>query len=254
MPEIMELARNRGLVVIEDCAQAHGARIGGVSVGSFADVGAWSFCQDKIMTTGGEGGMVTTRDRALWREMWEYKDHGKNLQKMNRAPEEAGFRWLHDSFGTNWRMLEMQAALGLLQLERMPEWHLRRAAIAGVYAAALGQFADLVRVPMPRPDVQHAWYRFYAYVRPEALKEGWSRDRIIAEANSAGVPLLQGSCPEIYLEESVQRAGFAPAQRLPNAAQLGETSLCLLTHPTISDEQVEQAAEILAGVLQKARR
>jgi dTDP-4-amino-4,6-dideoxygalactose transaminase len=149
MPSIIDLTRSHGLAVIEDCAQAHGAAIDGRSVGSFGEVGAWSFCQDKIMTTGGEGGMVTTNDPELWRLMWEYKDHGKNLDKVRQPHTSAGFRWLHDSFGTNWRMIEMQAAIGLLQLEVMSRWRERRAELASRYAALMADFSGLVRVPSP---------------------------------------------------------------------------------------------------------
>ncbi|WP_338317480.1 DegT/DnrJ/EryC1/StrS aminotransferase family protein, partial [Bradyrhizobium ottawaense] len=125
MDPIMRLASERGLVVIEDCAQAHGATYKGRSVGSIGHVGAWSFCQDKIITTGGEGGMVTTNDQGLWSAMWSYKDHGKSWKCVYEDRHPPGPRLLHTSFGTNWRMLEMQGAIGLIQLKRMPEWTAR---------------------------------------------------------------------------------------------------------------------------------
>ena len=98
MDPIMQLAEQHGLLVIEDCAQAHGARYKGRAAGSIGHVAAWSFCQDKIMTTGGEGGMVTTNDEALWKAMWSYKDHGKNYDSVYHKQHPAGFRWVHDSF------------------------------------------------------------------------------------------------------------------------------------------------------------
>ncbi|TCJ40228.1 DegT/DnrJ/EryC1/StrS aminotransferase family protein [Parafrankia sp. BMG5.11] len=253
MTGIMKLASSFGISVIEDCAQAHGARIEGKSVGSFGAVGAWSFCQDKIMSTGGEGGMVTCDDETLWRHMWSFKDHGKDWNAVYNRHHSAGFRWLHESFGTNWRMLEFQAVIGRIQLERMNGWQARRAAIAARYTEILAPFADAVRVPLPPANMQHAWYRFYAYVRPENLKSGWDRDRIIAEATRRGVPLFQGSCSEVYREKAFERAGWAPAQRLPGAAQLGDTSLMLLTHPTLTEEDVARICEVLAQVLQMAR-
>ena len=115
MQPIMELAREKNIRVIEDCAQAHGARYQGRSVGSLGDVAAWSFCQDKIMTTGGEGGMVTTNDQGLWSVMWSFKDHGKSWEAVYERDHPPGFRWVHDSFGTNWRMTEMQAAIGRIR-------------------------------------------------------------------------------------------------------------------------------------------
>lgn len=254
MGAIMALANERGIAVIEDCAQAHGARIGGRSVGSFGQVGAWSFCQDKIMTTGGEGGMVTTDDEALWLAMWSYKDHGKDWDAVYNRQHPPGFRWLHESFGTNWRMLEMQGVIGRIQLRRMEAWHARRTAIAERYRAALAPFAQAVRTPVPGPDMIHAAYRFYAYVRPEGLKAGWDRDRIVAEVEKRGVPLFQGSCSEVYLEKAFDGTDWRPAQRLPVAAELGQTSLMFLTHPTLSDADVERIAGTVAEVVAGAAR
>ena len=130
MDPIMALAEKHGLKVIEDCAQAHGAKYKGRPVGSIGHVGAWSFCQDKIMTTGGEGGMVTTNDRDLWSSMWSYKDHGKSWEAVYERQHAPGFRWLHESFGTNWRMMEVQGVIGRIQLKRMAQWHDARLANA----------------------------------------------------------------------------------------------------------------------------
>ena len=254
MDPIMALANEHGLKVIEDCAQAHGAYYKGRPVGSIGHIGAWSFCQDKIMTTGGEGGMVTCADEALWRRMWAFKDHGKNYASVYARDHPPGFRWLHDSFGTNWRMLEMQAVIGRIQLKRMAGWHDRRASIAARYARALEPFQSLVRMPMPGSGLTHAWYRFYAYVRPDGLAPGWSRDRIVAEVVARGVPLFQGSCSEVYREKAFDNTPWRPAQRLPTAALLGDTSLMFLTHPTLSDDDVERIATTVATVLQEAAR
>ena len=254
MPGILALADPRGIAVIEDCAQAHGARIGGQSVGSFGVIGAWSFCQDKIITTGGEGGMVTTHDAALWDRMWSYKDHGKNWDAVYNRQHAPGFRWLHESFGTNWRMLEMQAVIGRIQLRRLAEWTARRSAIAACYAAALAPFADAVRVPLPGADQTSAWYRFYAYVQPEGLKPGWDRDRIVAEVTAQDVPLLHGTCSEVYLEKAFDGTPWRPLQRLPHARALGDTSLMFLTHPTLSDDDVERICAAVTRVLAAAAR
>ncbi len=254
MPGILELAATRNIKVIEDCAQAHGATIDGRSVGSFGHVSAWSFCQDKIMTTGGEGGMVTTNDASLWSTMWSYKDHGKSFDAVYNRDHPPGFRWLHESIGTNWRMLEMQSVIGRLQLGKMANWTARRTEIAGRIAEALMPFSDLVRVPRPRAGMVHAFYRQYAYVDPLALKSNWSRDRIVAEVNAQGVPLFQGSCSEVYREKAFDGTPWRPSQRLPNAVELGETSLMFLTHPTISDAQVDLTCKTIGAVFSEARR
>ena len=251
MDPIMELAERRGLYVIEDCAQAHGALYKGRSVGSIGHAGAWSFCQDKIMSTGGEGGMVTTNDPDLWRRMWSYKDHGKSWEGVYERKHPPGPRLVHDRFGTNWRMLEMQAAIGLIQLERLPEWTRRRTEIAKRLEAVCRRH-DLLRVTsVPEGDV-HAYYRLYAFVNQDRLAPGWSRDRIISEIAQAGVPCMHGSASEVYLEAAFDDTGWRPPQRLPVAKKLGETSLCFLVHPTITDEQVETATKVIDRVLEDA--
>jgi dTDP-4-amino-4,6-dideoxygalactose transaminase len=252
MTGMMALAEQHDLVVIEDCAQAHGATHRGRQVGSWGQFGAWSFCQDKIITTGGEGGMVTTDDEAAWEAMWAYKDHGKSFDAVYRREHEPGFRWLHESFGTNWRMLEVQAAIGLIQLDRLPEWLDRRRAIAKRYAEAAAEFPSAVRVPEPGPEDRHAYYRQYAYVRPEGLARGWSRDRIIAECVAKGSPLFQGSCSEVYLEKAFEGTRLQPPQRLPNAIALGQTSLMFLTHPTLTDAEVDRICEVFGEVMREA--
>lgn len=252
MDPIMALADRHGLVVIEDCAQAHGARYKERPVGSIGHVGAWSFCQDKIMTTGGEGGMVTTNDPDLWRAMWSYKDHGKTWEAVYERQHPPGPRLVHDNFGTNWRMMEMQAALGLIQLDRMADWTRRRTEIATALTA-MGQHA-LLRVPDVPDAAMHGWYRFYAFVRPEHLADGWTRDRIIDEINARGVPCLHGSASEIYLERAFEKAGWQPETRLPIARRLGETSLCFLTHPTLTDDEVRKTVQVTDEVIAMATR
>lgn len=254
MDAIMSLAATRNLSVIEDCAQAHGAQVGGRSVGTIGHVGAWSFCQDKIMTTGGEGGMVTTDDARLWSAMWSFKDHGKSWDAVYNRQHPPGFRWVHESFGTNWRMLEVQAAIGRIQLQRMAEWTARRTRIAHALAQALAPFARAVRVPLPGANDRHAFYRLYAYVRPDGLRNGWSRDRLVADLTAAGVAVLHGTCSEVYLERAFDGTPFRPALRLPVARELGETSLMFLTHPSMSDEEVKRAQAAIGAVLSEAVR
>jgi dTDP-4-amino-4,6-dideoxygalactose transaminase len=263
MDPIMALARQHGFKVIEDCAQAHGARYKGRSVGSIGHVGAWSFCQDKIMTTGGEGGMVTTDDEQLWRTMWAYKDHGKSYSAVYERRHPPGFRWLHESFGTNWRMVEPQAALGRIQLRRMADWSARRSALAERLAAVCRGYSA-VRVPAfrcgntcdrdcaSRSACEHANYKLYVYVRQEQLVAGWSRDRIVEEITAAGMPCYQGSCSEVYREKAFDGTGWRPSEPLPIAHELGETSLMFLVHPTIGDDDMTRYCDTVAAVLARA--
>lgn len=251
MDPIMALAKERGLKVIEDCAQAHGARYNGRSVGSIGHIGAWSFCQDKIMTTGGEGGMVTTDDPDLWSFMWSYKDHGKSWQAVYERDHPPGPRLVHDSFGTNWRMIEVQAAIGLIQLDLMPEWMGRRTQIAQALSrACAGQKA--LRVPRASNTTHHAWYRFYAFVERAALKPGWTRDRIIESITAKGVPCFHGSASEVYLEHAFDETGWRPSERLPVARELGETSIAFLVHPTLTDDEVDETCKAITEVLEEA--
>lgn len=254
MDGIMALAMKYDLKVIEDCAQAHGARIGERSVGSIGHAGAWSFCQDKIITTGGEGGMVTCNSEDLWSRMWSYKDHGKSYDAVYNREHPPGFRWVVESFGTNWRMLEVQAAIGRIQLQRIAGWTERRTYIAKRLIAALDEFPSAVRVPLPDVGFTHAFYRLYAYVRPEGLKEGWTRDRVVETCSQLGGPVYQGSCSEAYLEKAFDHTGWRPKQRLPAARELGETSLMFLTHPTITDDELERYALAICETFAKATR
>ncbi|BEE04080.1 DegT/DnrJ/EryC1/StrS aminotransferase family protein [Aeromonas sp. S11(2024)] len=253
MDPIMALAAEHGFYVIEDCAQAHGAKYKGRSVGSIGHVGAWSFCQDKIMTTGGEGGMVTTSDKALWQTMWSYKDHGKSYDSVYHKQHAPGFRWVHDSFGTNWRMMEMQAVLGRIQLKRMADWTARRIANAAQLDAVAANYPLLRLVDVPT-NVIHAEYKHYFFVNDGYLAEGWSRDRIIDEIVARGVPCYQGSCSEVYLEKAFDNTPWRPLHRLPNAKLLGETSLMMLVHPTLNADEMLRSCQALAAVLALASR
>jgi dTDP-4-amino-4,6-dideoxygalactose transaminase len=248
MDPIMKLADKYGLFVIEDCAQAHGARYKGVSVGSIGHIGAWSFCQDKIMTTGGEGGMVTTDDRELWAAMWAYKDHGKSWSAVYEKDHPPKYRWLHESFGSNFRMLEMQAVIGRIQLKRMNEWSLRRREYAEmIWSVAKQQF--WLRVPDVPVWAEHAAYKCYVFVEPSVLPKSWDRDRIIAEINTHGVPCYSGSCSEIYLEKAFENTEWRPKERLPTAKKLGETSLMFLVHPTLSYADIERTCEVICNLI-----
>jgi len=251
MDEIMALANEFDLFVIEDCAQVHGAKYKGTPVGSIGHIGCWSFCQDKIMTTGGEGGMVTTNSESLWRKMWTYKDHGKSYEAVYEREHAEGFRWLHESFGTNWRMTEMQAAIGRIQLKRMPDWHAKRITNAEKIWNTAKQCKGL-RVPSIPDYIEHAAYKCYVFVELEGLNKDWSRDRVVREINALGVPCYSGSCSEVYLEKAFDGTGFRPKERLANARELGETSLMFLVHPTLTKDEIQQTCDAITFVMNLA--
>jgi dTDP-4-amino-4,6-dideoxygalactose transaminase len=251
MDPIMALAEMHGIFVVEDCAQAHGARYKGRRVGSIGHIGAWSFCQDKIMSTGGEGGMVTTNSRKFWLAMWSYKDHGKSWEAVYERAHPPGYRWVHESFGTNWRMLETQAVIGRIQLRRMPLWSELRQANAKKIAAECRQYAT-VRIPSVPAYIQHAFYKYYVFVEPNKLADGWTRDRIVDEISARGALCAQGSCSEVYLEKAFDNTGFRPEIRLPVAQELGETSVMFLVHPTLTEADMNSTCEIIGEVLSMA--
>ena len=253
MDEIMALSAEHGFYVIEDCAQAHGAKYKGKSVGSIGHVGAWSFCQDKVMTTGGEGGMVTTNSKELWSKMWSYKDHGKSFDAIYNREHPPGFRWLHESFGTNWRMTEMQAALGRIQLTRMSDWTAKRQAYGAELDNAAANFNSIRLVEVPE-YCEHAEYKHYMFVKPEQLAEGWDRDRIVNEIVARGVPCFQGSCSEVYLEKAFDNTPWRPEKRLPNAVKLGETSIMFLVHPTLTTDEIAKSVQVLKEVFELASK
>jgi len=250
MDPILELAAERGLKVIEDCAQAMGATYKGRPVGSMGHVGAFSFCQDKIMTTGGEGGMVTTNDLELWSRAWSYKDHGKSYDAVYYRTYPPGFRWLHESFGTNWRLTEMQSALGLVQLRLLQATVQKRRRLAGILTAGFALIPAL-RTTQPPIEVGHSYYKYYVFIRPERLRAGWTRDRIMEAMNAEGIPCQVGSCSEVYLEKAFPPE-MRPPVRLPVGRELGETSLMFLVHPTLADEDMHDTVHAMEKVMQAA--
>jgi hypothetical protein len=250
---LLDLAREHGLKLIEDCAQAHGARYKGRPVGSFGDAAAFSFCQDKIMTTGGEGGMLTTNDPGLWERSWAYRDHGKSFEAVYRRTHPPGFRWLHESFGSNWRLTEMQSAIGRVQLRKLDTWVAARRRHAATLNACFRDIPAL-RVTEPGCDYFHSYYKYYVFVRPERLRPGWSRDRVMTAISERGIPCFSGSCSEIYREQAFVKHGWGPAERYPVARQLGETSLMFLVHPTLDDSAIAATCRAVAEVMAEAGR
>jgi hypothetical protein len=251
MDPILQVAAERNLAVIEDCAQAQGATYRGRPVGSLGDAAAFSFCQDKIITTGGEGGMLTTNRDEIWERAWSYKDHGKSRVAVARPNPGGVFKWLHESIGTNWRMTEMQAAIGRVALQRLPEWLAARRRNAATMTRQLSRLAAL-RLTEPPGHVDHAWYKYYAFLRPQRLRPGWSRDRIVGAISTEGIPCGSGTCPEIYREKAFDGSPSCPSHPLPVARQLGETSLMFLVHPTLEERHVLETCRGVENVMAAA--
>ena len=253
MDRIMDLANEFNLYVIEDCSQAHGAKYKDKPVGSIGNIGCWSFCQDKIMTTGGEGGMVTTNDKSLWSKMWSYKDHGKSYEAVYKQKHPDGFRWLNKSFGTNWRMTEMQGVIGRMQLKKMANWHTNRITNSNkIWNTA--KSCQGLRVPNIPHYIDHAAYKCYLFVVPKALKNGWSREKVIKEIRKMGVPCDFGTCPEVYLEKAFDNTGLRPKERLPNAKELGETTIIFLVHPTLTKDEIQKTCDTIISVMKLAAK
>lgn len=250
---LARLCDEHGIALVEDCAQAHAARWNGRPVGSVGRIGVFSFCQDKIMTTGGEGGMVVTDDRALWDRAWAYKDHGKTWAAVHERAHPPGFRWQHEDFGSNFRMTEMQAAIGRRQLEKLDSWVAQRRRNAQAFIAEL-EGAPAIRVPQPVAAAFHSYYKLYAQIEPAALAPGWDVIRIIESIQREGVPCLQGGCSEIYRERAFVERGWAPEKPLPVASRLSETSLMFLVHPTLDEADLRDAARATAKVMRAAAR
>lgn len=253
MNAIMKVANEYNLKVIEDCAQAHGALYKGKPVGSFGHAAAYSFCQDKIMTTGGEGGMLLTNDDKIWSDSWAFKDHGKSYDAVYHRNQQVGFRWFHESFGTNWRMTEMQAAIGRRQLTKLPEWVRIRRRNAAILTESFSRFKAF-RVTETPADIFHSYYKYYVFVRPETLKDDWDRDRIMNCISGQGIPCFSGICGEVYLEKAFEGNGIRPLTRLPVAKELGETSLMFLVHPTLSEKDMKKTVQVVEKVMVEATK
>lgn len=262
LDKILSFCRQNGIVLIEDCAQSHGAMYKGKKAGSFGDCAIFSFCQDKIMTTGGEGGMLVTNNREVWESVWSYKDHGKNFEKVFAENQAPGFKWFASRFGTNCRMTELQAAMGRIQLKKLDEQVEKRRKFADLFNRAFGGLPGL-RTTIPGDGVYHSYYKYYVFINPEELRAGWNRSVVVEALNKRGIPCNTGICPEIYLEEAFEQNshkiegpenGIAGAIRLPVAKQLGETSMMFMVHPTLDTKSIQLVIEQVKMIMEKACR
>jgi len=261
LKNIATFCRQNRLFLIEDCAQAHGAAFEGKKAGSFGDCAVFSFCQDKIMTTGGEGGMLMTDNGDIWKKVWSFKDHGKDYHEVFCQNHDPGFRWLVNRFGTNARMTEMQAAIGCVQLKKLDGWVKKRRVYADQLDRAFENIPGL-RTTIPGPACYHSYYKYYVFVEQDALKSGWNRDMVLEALNSAGVPCNTGICPEIYREKAFLKGncrihGGVKDSRgkayLPAARRLGESSIMFMVHPTLIpasiDYVIDQVKIVMTGAI-----
>ena len=237
LEEICNYCKKNGIYVIEDCAQAHGAKYKGKSVGAWGDINAWSFGQDKIITTGGEGGIVTTNNEKLYKIAWSIKDHGRGYDIVFNKVHKPGFRWLHERIGTNWRMLPIQAVIGIHALDKLDEWVQHRRYIANIYNNNL---KDVNGIRLTIPDetkIYHSYYKYYFFIDIDLDSNKFSitRDEIIQKINDNNIFCQVGSCGEIYKENALKK--YAPNKELLNTKELFETSLLLKCDPTITKEK-----------------
>ncbi len=250
---LRDFCDKKGIYLIEDCAQAHGAMYNGKPVGSYGDIACFSFCQDKIISTGGEGGLLATNDEKIWQKVWSFKDHGRDHKTMFSKKDSRGFVWAVYSFGSNYRMTEMQAAIGRIQLRKLPQWSTLRRRNAAVLTVGFSCIPGL-RLTIPPKEVKHAYYKYYAFVEPRSLKSGWSRDRVIVRLIAEGIPCGSGSCSEIYMEKAFDQGASRPRKRLPLARRLGETSLMFTVHPTLSTGDMKDIVRAVDKVMKIATR
>ena len=260
---IMKFAKKNKIFLIEDCSQAHGAIYKGKKVGTFGDISTWSFCQDKIISTGGEGGMISTNNKKLWLKCWSLKDHGKNYNSCFVKKHKIGFKWLHDNLGSNYRMTEMQALLGREQLKILDKQIKKRNIIANLYLNGLKDYYEKYNI-LKKPDFEyktsywmgskktrnkntHAFYRLNLYINKDKIEQL----KLIEQFNKKKINCGIGSCPEIYREKIFKNLNFYPKKRLSNAKLLGEISIVFPINPNRALKKIKWEINSIKQILNK---
>ena len=263
MDPILNFAKKNKIYLIEDCSQAHGATYKGKKVGSFGDISTWSFCQDKIISTGGEGGMISTNNKKLWLKCWSLKDHGKNYQSVFHKKHKTGFRWLHDDLGSNYRMTEMQAVIGREQLKSLDQQIKKRNFIANLYLKELKDFYQKYNI-LKKPNFKcktcpfkeskkkcnkciHGFYRLELFINKKKI----NLTKLIETINKYKIKCNVGSCPEIYREKIFKKLKFYPKKRLQNAKLLGETSIMFPINPYKPVKRIRSEIRLLKKIFIK---
>jgi dTDP-4-amino-4,6-dideoxygalactose transaminase len=258
---IIKFTKKKKIFLIEDCSQAHGSVYKGKKVGSFGDVATWSFCQDKIISTGGEGGIISTNNKKIWKKCWSYKDHGKNYDTVFKKKHKTGFRWLHDDLGTNNRMTEIQASLGRYQLKYLDQQLEKRNKIANLYLDGLKHLWNKFDI-LKKPDFKcetcplknfiykkctscyHSFYKLNFFINHKKINQ----IKIIRELNKNKIFCNIGSCPEIYREKIFQKLNAYPKKRLFNAKLLGKTSIMFPIIPSKSLVSIKKEIKLITKI------
>lgn len=244
---ILNFCNNNNLYLIEDCAQCHGGKFKDKYLGTFGHINSWSFCQDKIITTLGEGGMITTNDTSLFKRAWSIKDHGKNYDKIfadlnykRNKMQSNNFKFIHDNIGTNWRLTEVQAVTGLHSLDLLDEWVKIRRRNAQILTNKF-KSCKLIRIPYIPEYIYHSYYKFYIFINTENLKENSNRDSILNEIVKHGIPCQQGSCGEIYKENAFKNYKNIECS---NSIKLSQTAIMFKVDPSYNETEIEEIADI----------
>ena len=258
---ILTFVKKNKLFLIEDCSQAHGAIYKGKKVGSFGDMSTWSFCQDKIISTGGEGGLISTNNKKLWLKLWSLKDHGKNYKTLFHKKHKIGFKWLHEDLGSNYRMTEIQAGIGREQLKLLDSQIKKRNSIAKLYLNGLRDYFYKYKI-LKKPDFKcktcplkesenscnkctHAFYRLNLFINKDKVKQS----ELIRKINKKGISCGVGACPEIYKEKIFKKLKLYPKKRLVNAKLLGNTSIVFPINPHNSKINVKREISVIKKII-----
>ena len=230
MNNIKKLANKKKIKIIEDCSQAHGASIENRQVGSFGDISTWSFCNDKIISTLGEGGMISTNKKNLYDFSKKYINHGTNQKSKKNFQK---FLYNKDLFGTNLRITEIQSLAGLEQLKNLKKIQKKRELFSKNFFDLISKYNNYFYSYFPSQKIKSAWYRFYFFVRSDIRNYKKVRFKIINDFNQNHIKCFTGSCPEIYLEKSFRKLKNFKFIRLKNCKILGETSIALDVNHTL---------------------
>ena len=248
MYAIKNFARKNNLKIIEDCSQAHGASINNKEVGSFSDVSTWSFCNDKIISTLGEGGIISTNNKKIYKFCKKYINHGTTLKKIQNQEK---FIYNKDLFGTNLRLTEIQSFAGLEQLKCLKQTQKKRQKIAKDYLKLISKYKKYFFSYYPPKQIRSAWYRFYFFIKPNVRNHKKIRLDIIRDLIIRNLRCFSGSCPEIYLEKSFKKLKNFKIKRLKNCKILGETSLALDVNHTLNFWQHKKDLLQIKTVIEK---
>jgi dTDP-4-amino-4,6-dideoxygalactose transaminase len=269
MGPILAIAKKHNLAVIEDSAQAHGGKWNGKKAGTIGNAGAFSFCQSKHFTTGGEGGAVVTNDEDLAWTCRSFRDHGYDVSERLRLLElEARLPYIHNMVGYNYRMTEMQSAIGLIELARMDSYHLANRRRNGEYLIKrLKGVEQILHLPLDTEERQNAFWMFPIVLDMDRLKVDSAR-KVVAALEAEGVPAGPVMWPQCYRERAFREHNGFGRLRYPfrspdtrpeavqydkvhcdNAAWLEERTFFVPCHPVYEIEHMDKIAQAIERVL-----